>query len=380
MTIMPVATDSPIPSIDYQVVDLNDINIEMTYESNKRLKVGRMEINGIGEVNFSERFMNSFLAIFGISRSTFNIFSPDEVIERIIDIGKSDRIRLSIEQHDDSIPRVLGAININKPYIESLDLWELYQKMSHHGLSYHDGIVRSEHEPSMFGGSLFDIGGDDMVRRFVMDIPIDGWGKPSAYLQITRLICVNGMIGESPAFRSSVDLGKNTTKGGKVIDNAIPTLKKFIESHNNEEGFQIMSSRLKSAAKTPASLEEFYKTYKLLTSDNIKSVHRPNGNGTSDVENALHRMIGENFMKDKGLVSLDQISYKKRSLVPVKCSVKDLIDLTSEVYTHRFNSDKPSSPARRLSSFIGQMLSDESGYDLEGDYLHHDNYRDYHLN
>jgi len=381
--ILSVAMDSPIPKIDYRVVDLKDILIEMTpRSSNQKAHVDRMEIKGVGEVEFSERFMISFLAIFGISRSTFNLFSPDEVIDRLLGLGKGDKVRLCIEQRQGShLPRVLGALNVNKPYVESFDLWELYKKLDipDSGLSYHDGVVRSEHKPSMFGDSEFQIGDDDVVRRFVMDVPIDGWSKPSAYLQITRLVCSNGMIGEAPAFRSAVELGDNrvVTKGGNIVNDAIPTLKKFIESHNNEEGFQIMTSRLKTAAETPASLEEFYKAYKLLTTDSMKTAHRHRSGdkGFSDLELVLQSMVGDTFMKENGLVSLDQISYKKRSLVPIDCSVKDIVDLVSEISTHRADPNQ----AKRLSSFIGQTLSDDAGFDLEGDTIRRDRSKDLYL-
>lgn len=382
MTIQSIVLDCPIPKIDYTVVDIKDIVMQMSPgTSNSKSVVKKMEINGFGEVSFSERFMTSFLSIFGIPRATFNLFTPEEVTDRIISMGKGDRIRIAVEKHTDGLPHVLSAIKTTKPYVEAFDLWSLLKelKINDSSIKYSNGVVRSEHSPSMYKDASFDLGGDQVVRKFVMDVPLDGWGSPSAYLQLTRLICSNGMIGEAPAFRSFVNLGDNKEiKAGTLVNNPIPTLRKFIEAHNNEEGFHVMSERVKEASSTPASLEEFYKLYKLLSGTAMSSLHRKfegATNANTDVDKVLQKFIGPSFMKDYGMVSLDQIPFKKRSCVPVDCSVQDIINLASEISTHRASPEQ----SKRLSAFIGQMISDENGFDLEGHEIKKDQRTDLYL-
>src|SRR5262249_32644419 len=119
-----------------------------------------------------------------------------------------------------------------------------------------DGIVRSTHTPRV--GDTFDIAGDNFQNKFVLDTPIDGFGRPQVYLSLLRLICSNGAIGYSPAFRSELNVGR----GAKGTEFA---LMRVLDGFNNEEGYAAMRQRFESASKSWASVNEVSRLYRTLT-------------------------------------------------------------------------------------------------------------------
>ena len=61
-----------------------------------------------------------------------------------------------------------------------------------------------------------------------------------------------------------------------------------------------------------------------------------------------------------GVTDLSNIGIKKRALLPVGCSVADLLNFASELATHHSELLKPEST---LQTFAGTVLS--KGFDLE---------------
>jgi hypothetical protein len=51
----------------------------------------------------------------------------------------------------------------------------------------------SEHAPRY--NPTFQIARDGFQNKFVLDTPIDGYGRPAVYLSMLRLICANGLVG-----------------------------------------------------------------------------------------------------------------------------------------------------------------------------------------
>lgn len=99
--------------------------------------------------------------------------------------------------------------------------------------------------------------GDGFQHRFVLDTPVDGFGRPSVYLSLLRLVCSNGAVGYSSAFRSELSVGK----GDEGVAFA---LVRVLEDFNNEDGFAAMRQRFESAARSWASVNEVHKLYKTL--------------------------------------------------------------------------------------------------------------------
>jgi len=366
---------SGVPKIEYPTVDIRSIKLKRTEaKSNEASRVESMEVDGVdGEVHWTERFQTSFLANYGLSKSVFRLYDHQEVTERIIERGMGDCLRLAVQANTDGSYTALAATRPTKPYVDALDLFEMLVKMGYDTSSVHytGGVVRTSHEPSLLGSETMKIGGDDLARRFTLEVPLDGWGNPAAYMELIRLVCSNGMIGYAPAFRSDVHIGDSkTVNDGGLVNNPIPTLKQFIKAYNNEEGYTLIRRRLETASESAASLNEFYNLNRLLSNTDFQSVHRSSGGEgqhkdsfryKSDVTNKLVNLVGADLMEKYGLIALDALPPKRRRVVPVNCTVYDLVNFASEIGTHRANEHQN----RRLSAWIGQTLSDSGGYDLE---------------
>src|SRR5262249_57426623 len=101
----------------------------------------------------------------------------------------------------------------------------------------------------------FEVGGDGFQNKFVLDTPIDGFGRPSVYLSLLRLICSNGAVGYSPAFRSELSVGRGN-------DGVAFALTRVLDGFNNEDGYAALRQRFESATKSWASGNEVSKLYK----------------------------------------------------------------------------------------------------------------------
>ena len=82
--------------------------------------------------------------------------------------------------------------------------------------------------------------GDSFQNKFIIETPIDGYGRPSVYLSMLRLICSNGMVGYSPTFRSELATGKGENGVSFVLE-------RVLEGFNNEDGYAALRQRFESA-------------------------------------------------------------------------------------------------------------------------------------
>src|SRR5438445_155010 len=94
-------------------------------------------------------------------------------------------------------------------------------------------------------------------KRAVGRTALDGYGRPSVYLSLLRLVCSNGAVGYSPAFRSELSVGRGD-------DGVAFALTRVLDGFNNEDGYAALRQRFESAAKSWASVNEAQKLYKLL--------------------------------------------------------------------------------------------------------------------
>jgi hypothetical protein len=107
------------------------------------------------------------------------------------------------------------------------------------------------------------------------------------------------------------------------------------------------------AAETKASVGELYALEEVVR----KIV--PAGHNQLVLRDRLHEMALNPCVR-YGVTELGKIGQKKRSLLPVDCSVSDLLNFASELSTHHAELLKPEST---LHSFAGTVLS--KGFDLE---------------
>lgn len=320
---------------------------DLVLRGDRNERTGRIEPRSVyvqgQETKPTKRFWKSFFQRFGVSENIFRYFDPAEVFDRISHRAADDSMRVCIERTPDEQPKLLAVSSPRRPVIRSGEIQALVERYGCHDTTYHEGVVTSTHTPRG-GNQTFSIGPDRFQHRFVMETPVDGFSQPKIHLSFLRMICSNGAIGYSRAFRSDISLGKDIAH----------CLGRALESYDNGDGYDALRQRFESAQTSWASVQEASRLYKLL------GKLRGAGEVTKEtVLRDLNRVAG-NLQELYGLANLDALSTKRQRVLPAKCRVYDLLNFASEAATHHATV----SGNRTLQAFIGSLISDE--YDLEG--------------
>lgn len=304
----------------------------------------------------TSRFMQSLAARFHIGREFFRYFTPDEVFQRVQEVHPRTHVRLTTDGQ-----LALGLSNPAKPMIRPPELCRLLKSQGDRAIDvrYRQGIVTSTHR---LDEANWSVGRDVFSQTYTMETPVDGFGLPSVYLSLIRLICTNGMVGYSPAFRTDIALGKNE------FDGAEGPLGRAMECFSNEEGYSALRERLESARKSEASVYEVRMLSRAITRD-CQPARRAD---LQQLFDRLWRLTGDLAVK-YGVASEEAISRKKQSMLPMDCTVYDLLTFATEITSH--HSDKLMD-GRQVQGWVGQTLSTE--FDLEGSLAADGRYEEYH--
>jgi hypothetical protein len=361
-------------TFEYGVARVKDLAVYTTGVPGKRPEVSAVELNG-RRLEPTKRFWHSLHLRFGFTGNIFRYFSHQEVFERISQVAPNDRVRYCIEHDGLGHARLLGVCAPTAavmPYDELRDLLARYEAEE---VEYDEGVVRSRHAPPL--AAPFDIAGDAFVNKFVLEVPIDGFGRAAVHLSLLRLVCANGAVAASPAFRSEVALGKAQDAAGYA-------LVRVLEGFNNEEGFAALRQRFESAASSWASVREVQSLRTVLAGICHRGQLRhgarrlPGTDGASTLSpgsalwEAFSRLAG-NLEQMYGMANIDTLTAKRQRTLPAACKVYELINFASEVATHH------TQPAgnRALQGFVGDLLANE--FDLEGTAERFGSWRDFFL-
>jgi len=341
---------------EYRLARVNDLAV-LTAEDPKGGRQGITAIRLDDEpLAPSERFWTSLYSRYGFGGSFFKYFSHEEVFERIAS-RENDRLRVCIERDGETKKgRLLAVSSPGKPIVRHDDLLGTLDRYHAQRVTCVDGIIESTHAPRA-GTGVFDICGDAFSNRFVMAVPIDGFGSPNIYLSLLRHICSNGAVGYAKAFRSSLALGRGDDDVNYAIIRAL-------DGFGNDEGFAALRQRFVAAGKSWASVGEAQGLFRTL----VKLIaHREvgldgaallDGRAVSPLVESFHTMTGD-VSRLYGIANPDALSAKRQRTLPVQCRVYDLINFASELATHQ------STPhgARAFQAWIGTLVSGE--FDLE---------------
>lgn len=383
-----MTTQAPsIRGVDYGNASIRDFQIT---GSDDKGNVNLMEING-RSVKPSGRFWTSLCCAYsthGLSTKLFRLFTHEEVFARVYDrLGGNggDRLRFAIEDNGDGPGTLLAVTNPTKALVEYDNVKATLDTYAAVGVEYKDGIVRSTHTPAHMDD--FEVGPDKFAHRYVMETPIDGFGKPLIYLSLLRMVCSNGMIGYAKAFRSEVGLGTGN-------DNPIFTLERALDSFSNEEGYAALRQRFEKAGESWASIAESQKIYHTIlkmaqcsmfkdpkghkgTIDDLYDRRTAalgvsvnidaGGDGASAIDSPINIRVMRAFSCLVGdlvhiysLTNVDAISRKKQAQLSCRCTMYELLNFVTELATH-YCSEKD---GRLLQAEVGNFVSNE--YDLEG--------------
>lgn len=336
-----------LSKVEERVVDIGDIRPKWMEQRLKtgivRRRISTLEV-GNDEYRVTDRFLQSLASRFHVGPEFFRYFAPDEVFDRVQAVHPYTRVRLVTD--GDS---VLGLSNPARAIVRPDEVCRLLENQQDRLVetTYAQGVVKSVHrmdEPQ------WEIGHEAFTNTFTLETPVDGFGLPSVYLSLIRLICTNGLVGYAPAFRTDIPLGRNT-------DPAAGPLGRAMECFSNEEGYAALRQRLESARRSEASIYEVRMLCRALERDTDLAVGAKEA--MQPVHDALWKLTGDIAVK-YGVASDQAISRKKQSALPMDCTVFDLLTFATEIATH--HADKLVS-GRQIHAWVGQMLSRE--YDLE---------------
>ena len=328
----------------------------------------------------TDRFWTSIYARFGFNGSMFKYFRHHEVLNRIAEV-ENEQLRLCIERDQmTGKNRLLAASSPNKPVVIFDDLMNTLGQYEGQNIVYGDGVVESTHVPRV-GANSFNICGDEFSNRFVMSVPVDGYGLPNIYLSLLRHICTNGAVGYAKAFRSSLALGRGS-------DDVNYSVVRALEGFGNDEGFAALRSRFDAAGNSWASVSEAQSLYKhllkmlyhkhvgwagasvanesetprLVQGDAVPELVADDANRQDETNSPIiakfHTLTGD-VSEIYGISNPDALSVKRQRTLPTKAKVYDLLNFVSEVATH--HADEYG--ARSSQAWLGSLISGE--YDLE---------------
>lgn len=364
-----------MPQFSYNNARVDEFKVRATDSD------GNVTLMQVGDrcVQPTDRFWTSLCSSFstvGLSKKLFKMFTHEEVFTRLRQT-QSDPLRVTFAEYDEGkTVKMLAVTKPDKPVARYDDVINILNKYDGEKVQYQDGgtsgtsgIVQSWHTPPRMDN--FEIGGDKFIPKYVMETPIDGFGKPLIYLSMLRQVCTNGMVGYSRAFRSELSLGKN--------EEVTHSLERALDSFSNEEGYMALRDRIEAARGSWASIAEAGNIGKTLSRlsghfvdkgsssmlNTIGNIKGWDGAGTADhltikIQKAFASQIGD-LCQIYGIVHLDALSRRRMASMPCKATVYELMNFATEVATHYCDE----TGARALQADMGTLLGNGE-YDLEG--------------
>ena len=293
------------------------------------------------EYRFSKRFFSSFARRMKFSTNVFNYFSPQEFLSRVAERKPDISFQVTFDNRDGL---VLGVTDPDHKILPPHIVCEFVSADPRtESVSYANGVW----EATLQLDETFNVPqAGDYRRKLLLNYPVDGLGMPSISLAVMRQVCRNGMVAAVAQFRTDIE----------VNDQSGRHLGKLLRSFSNEYGFSALNERLIAAQNTVASVNEFLSIDALLAA-NISSREM-----YLKLHDRLNEVAGDPCYQ-YAVTSLQNIPRKKQALMPVACSVNDLLSFCSELTTHH---GRLLSRPRVFDEKAGQMLSQE--FDLEGMY------------
>ena len=307
-------------------------------EEDGRLRA--LAINGL-EYAPTPRFLKGLALRMRVPLRVFDLFSPLEVIQRAAEVAPDMELRLTV---DEERREALALIENKGHPIPAGAVRQVMQDDPRlKEFAYGDGVIKG-----MFDlGETWEIPKDSMYRvRVQTTVPVDGLGSPEATLGLMRLVCTNGAIAESSQFRTKME----------VKDNSGEHFRRLLQSFGNPQGVEMLHERLLAAIGTRASVgevhvvEDFLRRQVRRTEDSMR------------LRECLQDVAGNPCVR-YGVTDIGAIGAKRRTLLPVDCSVADLLNFATELASHHADVMKEPSAANAL---VGSFYT--SGFDLEDMY------------
>ena len=301
---------------------------------------GRFKAINIEGVEYAPtaRFSKGLAQRMRVPLTVFDLFSPLEVVRRAAEKCPDLELRITVDENE---KKALGLIEDKGHPIPAGAVESIMKNDSRLvDFKYHDGVIEG-----MFDlGEKWEIANDSEYElRLQTTVPVDGMGTPEANLGHMRQVCSNGAVAFSTQFRTKME----------VKDNSGAHFQRLLQSFSNPQGVEMLHERLLAAIDTKASVGEVYAVDEYLRRQ-IRSAE-----DAMQVRERLQEVAGNPCVR-YGVTDIGTIGVKRRSLLPVDCSVADLMNFATELSTHHAAIMKnPES----VNSLVGKFYA--SGYDLE---------------
>lgn len=356
--------------VENSILPLNTMSV--TFTKDPKACKSKREINANTFIQLpckrkfavSDRFWESFCALHFVGMNIFEYFDHAEVFERITTVKGGGNVRVSIERTKDQTETgtLLSCTNPGKPILRVNEIVDLIDRYNGEHQRYGTGIIQVSFPAAH--PVTFDVAGDDFTTRFVLQMPIDGYGLPSAYLELRRERSSGSIVGMTKAFKTQFQLGKDD-------NNLYPVLDRAMRTFNNEEGYHAFKKRLEAAAQSWASFHEAGTLHailsQVLTADGMDLPER------LDILKKYNETTG-NPLSYYGVTGANELSTRRAKSIPVNATVYDLINFATEVSTHHLRKREQH---QRMMSWVGEKLADE--YDLEGTVKTNPEFKDFFL-
>jgi hypothetical protein len=286
----------------------------------------------------SDRFYKTLAGELGIPFGVFGFFSPLEVMTRAAEKEPDLPLRVTVDTARDQALGLTRDKGLPMPvkFIEGV----LHEDRRLQEVEYGNGMLSAMLDLD----DPWNVPNDSTYHvRVRCRVPVDGVGMPDMSLATWRQVCSNGAVAEAPLFRTKME----------IKDNSGEHFRRLLASFSNPSGIEMLQERMCTAAGTKASVGEVVLLEGLIR----RSV--ANTRNQMLLRERLNE-IAENPCVRYGVTDLTNIGQKKRPLLPVGCSVADLLNFASELASHHAELLKPEST---LHSFAGTVLSKD--FDLE---------------
>ena len=294
----------------------------------------------IGQTTYklSDRFYKTLAAELGIPFGVFGFFTPLEVMTRAAEKEPDLALRVTVDTERNQALGLTQDKGLPMPvkFIEGV----LHEDRRLQEVEYGNGMLSAMLDLD----DPWDVPNDSTYHvRVRCRVPVDGVGMPDMSLATWRQICSNGAVAEAPLFRTKME----------IKDNSGEHFRRLLASFSNPAGVEMLQERMCTAAGTKASVGE------VVLLDGLIRRSVANTRNQMLLRERLNE-IADNPCVRYGVTDLTNIGQKKRPLLPVGCSVADLLNFASELASHHAELLKPEST---LHSFAGTVLSKD--FDLE---------------
>jgi hypothetical protein len=328
--------------VNYHYLSLSEIVLEEEIKNNKEKTIFISNKDNDFRVPVSDRFLSSLNKKTNINQNFFEIFSPQEVVERILDQEGDKKLILTTEKGKET-SQALAVIKQEDSIVSIEEALKVISLENPSSISYFEGVLSAVFEPKKSGGTT-SIVKEDYVKKFLLEISIDGFSQPKISPMLIRQICTNGAVAEGPMFSSNIILGKQDH--GYTIERAL-------KAYNGDACFTHLAERMITAKKSHASLAEIGQFLRILKNVNVPQEK------INKIQQVLWSHAGEksynSYVKQNGQ------NPKILRKIASDLNRYSLFNMATEIATHYTSNSKD---YNNIQAYVSNLLSRDPDLEL----------------